>query len=249
MRKYMETGFYIVYFVLIMAAGVLLVCRGRERARRGLLFFGLACLLLVAGDTFHLVPRSIGLFAGNLDSPDAHLAMWLGIGKLITSVTMTLFYVLAYLFIYRRAGRPRPLVLDVTVAVLVVARMVLLALPQNAWLTNDTPLLWGIVRNIPFNVLGFLVILLSFAYLRGVRAYRLLWLAIVLSFGFYLPVVLLASTYTWVGLLMIPKTVCYLWIAAMGVLDGRAFAAPADQDDGCDGALTSVIQSVKSNKT
>jgi hypothetical protein len=41
-------------------------------------------------------------------------------------------------------------------------------------------------------------------------------LAITLSFLLYAPVVLLASTYPLVGVLMIPKTLAYVWIVFMG---------------------------------
>ncbi len=228
MRKYMETGFYAVYLVLILAAGVYMIVKGRRKETRHFVLFGLACVLLGAGDAFHLVPRAMGLFAGTLDAPDAHLAYWLGVGKLITSITMTVFYVLAYAFLYRLTGQKRPLALDLSVAALVVARVVLCAMPQNRWTTNASPLLWGVWRNIPFVVLGILVIVLSFVHLGGRKPYRLLWLAIVLSFGFYIPVVLFASAASWVGMLMLPKTICYLWIAAMGVADcRRSFPAAA----------------------
>jgi hypothetical protein len=43
-----------------------------------------------------------------------------------------------------------------------------------------------------------------------------MWLVIVLSFGFYMPVVLFAGWYHWVGALMIPKTCAYLWIRVYG---------------------------------
>ena len=217
MRKYMESSFYYIYLVAIIGIGLWLLVASKKR--RHLTIFGIACIMLGAGDAFHLVPRSMGLFAGTLDAPDTHLALWLGVGKLVTSITMTVFYVLAYLFVYKRAGQKRPLYLDISVAVLFVARIVLCAMPQNQWTTNSSPISWGIYRNIPFVLLGILVIVLTIKYLRHVRPYRLLWLAIILSFGFYLPVVLWAGMHSWVGMLMLPKTICYLWIAAMGLVD------------------------------
>jgi len=43
-----------------------------------------------------------------------------------------------------------------------------------------------------------------------------MWLAILLSFGFYVPVVLWADVYPLVGMLMIPKTCAYVWAVWMG---------------------------------
>jgi len=41
------------------------------------------------------------------------------------------------------------------------------------------------------------------------------WLAVLLSFGFYLPVVLWSNRQPKVGMLMLPKTCCYLWLLVM----------------------------------
>ena len=219
MRAYMESGFYVIYLVLMIGAGVRLLRDPDRRAGFGL--FGAACILLAAGDMFHLVPRSVGLFTRTLDAPGTTLAAWLGVGKLITSVTMTAFYVLFYRFVYRRSGTARSRMTDAAVYVCTALRLVLCAFPQNRWLENGPSLTWGILRNIPFVILGVLVIAAAYRYLRGYRHYKLLWIAIVLSFGFYIPVVLWASSASWVGMLMLPKTVCYLWIARMGCADAK----------------------------
>ena len=42
------------------------------------------------------------------------------------------------------------------------------------------------------------------------------WLAIVISFGFYLPVVLFADAVPAIGMFMIPKTCAYVWMVLMG---------------------------------
>ena len=51
---------------------------------------------------------------------------------------------------------------------------------------------------------------------RQDHAFRHMWLTIVLSFGFYLPVVLWADAIPMVGMLMIPKTCAYVWTVAIG---------------------------------
>ena len=43
-----------------------------------------------------------------------------------------------------------------------------------------------------------------------------MWLAITLSFAFYVPVVLWADVYPIIGTLMIPKTIAYVWVVWMG---------------------------------
>ena len=46
-----------------------------------------------------------------------------------------------------------------------------------------------------------------------------MWLAIVLSFAFYIPVVLFSGVFPPIGALMIPKTCAYVWIVWMGYKD------------------------------
>ena len=43
-----------------------------------------------------------------------------------------------------------------------------------------------------------------------------MWLTIVLSFAFYIPVVLFADTIPVIGVLMIPKTCAYVWSVLIG---------------------------------
>lgn len=118
--------------------------------------------------------------------------MALGLGKWITSVTMTVFYVLLYYVWRQRYQVKGQKSLTAAVYVLSALRIILCMMPQNQWLSADAPLSWGIYRNIPFALLGLLVIVLFYrsAKERQDQAFRWMWLTIVLSFGFYIPVVL-----------------------------------------------------------
>ena len=111
--------------------------------------------------------------------------------------------------------------LTAAVWLLAAARAALCLFPQNEWLSADAPLSWAIWRNIPFALLGLLVIVLFYREARraGDRAYRFMWLTIVLSFAFYIPVVLWADSAPLVGMLMIPKTCAYVWTVLIGYFD------------------------------
>lgn len=155
-------------------------------------------------------------------------AVPLGLGKWITSVTMTVFYVLLYYVWRKRYQIEGQKNLTIAVYALSAVRIVLCMMPQNQWLTNHTPLTWGILRNIPFALLGLLIIVLFWQKARRPGdPFRLLWLAVTLSFGFYLPVVLFSDTYPLVGTLMIPKTLAYVWIVWMGYQDACRSKSPS----------------------
>lgn len=51
---------------------------------------------------------------------------------------------------------------------------------------------------------------------RGDEAFGWMWLTIVLSFGFYIPVVLWAEAVPMICMLMIPKTCAYVWTVMIG---------------------------------
>ena len=212
MSAIIEIIFDICYLAIVITLGILMV-RG-SAGRKQYLLFGIMALTLGCGDAFHLVPRVLALCTTGL-------AAWtpvLGIGKLVTSITMTAFYVLLYYVWRARYQVSDKRGLTAAVWILSVARVLLCLMPQNEWTSATPPLSWGIYRNIPFAALGVLLIVLLFcsAKEKRDRPFRWLWLTVVLSFAFYLPVVLFADSVPAVGILMIPKTCAYLWAVAIG---------------------------------
>jgi hypothetical protein len=212
MQAIFETGFDVIYLTAVICLGILMI-RG-SRGRKQYLLYGIMAVTLGCGDAFHLVPRAIALCTTGLASWTAVL----GTGKLITSVTMTVFYVLLYYvwrLLYQVSGKSG---ITAAVWILSISRIVLCLMPQNGWTRADAPLSWGIYRNIPFALLGILIIVLFFRSARQKedRPFRFLWLTVVLSFAFYIPVVLFADSVPAVGALMIPKTCAYVWTVVIG---------------------------------
>ena len=212
MQAIIETLFDLVYLVTVITVGIRMI----RSSKRGSQFrlFGWMAVVLGAGDSFHLVPRALALCTTGLEN----YVVPLGLGKWITSVTMTVFYVLLY-YVWRKRYQVKGQK-SVTLAVylLSAARVVLCMMPQNRWLEAHSPLSWGIYRNIPFALLGMLIIVLFYrsAKEKNDTAFRWMWLTIVLSFGFYIPVVLWADTIPMIGMLMIPKTCAYVWTVLIG---------------------------------
>ena len=212
MQAIIETLFDLVYLVTVITVGIRMI-RSSKRCSQFRLF-GWMAVVLGAGDSFHLVPRALALCTTGLEN----YVVPLGLGKWITSVTMTVFYVLLY-YVWRKRYQVKGQK-SVTLAVylLSAARVVLCMMPQNRWLEAQSPLSWGIYRNIPFALLGLLIIVLFYrsAKEKNDTAFRWMWLTIVLSFGFYIPVVLWADTIPMIGMLMIPKTCAYVWTVLIG---------------------------------
>lgn len=212
MQAIFETLFDVVYLVTVITLGILMI--RSSKGKKQYFLFGVMAVTLGCGDAFHLVPRAIALCTTGLENYTAAL----GIGKLITSVTMTLFYVLLYYvwrFRYQVDGKKN---VTAAVWVLAVCRIVLCFMPQNAWTGSNPPLSWGIYRNIPFTILGVLIVVLFYKSAKDTQdqPFCFLWLAVVISFACYIPVVLFADTIPPVGMLMIPKTCAYVWVVLIG---------------------------------
>ena len=82
MQAIFETLFDLVYLTLVITLGIRMI-RGADGRRQDTLY-GILAVTLGCGDAFHLVPRAVALCTTGLENYTAAL----GIGKLITSITM-----------------------------------------------------------------------------------------------------------------------------------------------------------------
>lgn len=214
MQAIMETLFDIAYLTTVITLGTTMILKGKSKEHK---LFGVMAVILGFGDAFHLIPRAYALCTTGLEN----FTVALGIGKLVTSITMTIFYVLLYYvwrYRYKVEGKNE---LTWTVFGLALIRIALCLFPQNMWTSADAPLSWGIYRNIPFLLLGLLIIWLFYtsAKKHNDKTFKYMYLTIILSFAFYIPVVLFADTIPLMGMLMIPKTCAYVWTVWIGYND------------------------------
>ncbi|MBR1599741.1 MAG: hypothetical protein IJ661_12635 [Lachnospiraceae bacterium] len=194
-------------------------------------------MLLGCGDAFHLVPRIIVNIKGEIKNQE----FYLGLGNLISSITMTVFYlVMVNMIKLCTAGMASGGVISngfvVVTALFVAVRIILCLFPQNRWFTKEGNKRWAVIRNAPFIVVGVMaVIALIIAVASassdvlnvtssaippvafiGKSFYIQIMIATILSFAFYLPVAIKGKENPKLGMLMMPKTICYMWM--MGVI-------------------------------
>ena len=201
-----ESIFDIAYLCFAIISGALMLKNAKGNKLK--LIFGVMTLILGCGDAFHLLPRVLHYWT------TLNLTAALGIGKLITSITMTVFYLLLEYARRERYGiREKTMLL--LMWVLCGLRIVLCLFPQNGWTSENPSPEWGIIRNIPFLIVGIISVVLWLKSAKGDKSLRLLWLAVLFSFAFYIPVVLWAGQVPMIGMLMLPKTVMYIWMIMM----------------------------------
>ncbi|WP_206458873.1 hypothetical protein [Anaerovorax sp. IOR16] len=212
MTKIFETTFDILYLITVITLGLKMSLDAKNTTQYRL--FGYMAIVLGVGDAFHLVPRIYAMWTTGMESN----ASILGFGQFVTSITMTIFYIMLY-HIWRMnhkiSGQKQ---LTFFIYLLAVLRIALCFAPQNQWFSLNSPLIWSIYRNIPFTVLGCIILILYYQQSKKSKnkELRFMWLAIVFSFAFYIPVVLFSNIFPPIGMLMIPKTCAYVWIVWMG---------------------------------
>lgn len=207
MHKIGETLFDGMYLLALIVMAELLFLGSREES----FLYGFMTLVLLAGDACHLLPRVYALWQPRWDGA----SWWLGMGKLATSVTMTVFYILLYKVYFLSNDTRAPVLLTAVVIGLGLVRLVLCLSPENQWERGSASLRWRLYRNAPFVALGMIVFYLYTGVPEG-SPYSYMSRAVFLSFLFYLPVALGAGKYPILGSLMLPKTCVYLWIISMG---------------------------------
>jgi len=211
-----ESCFMILYLFFILVAAIIFI-------RDSNYYLLTMTLILGIGDAFHLIPR----IKKNLKGDYKDSEFFLGLGNKISSITMTIFYIfLAYLLAFPfmkefsnvivviahvfiilvpSKGDLVPFVLSL----LAITRIILCLLPQNNWYQKEGNKKWSIIRNIPFTIMGIIIAIMAFYYKE-----IYVGILIILSFIFYLIVVLGAKKNPKLGMFMIPKTICYILMIA-----------------------------------
>jgi hypothetical protein len=220
MQVWGEILFNVLYLIAVWALVVAMTRRYPELPvadRRLARLFIYAFALLALGDTGHVGFRVLAFALGDLETTfqifGAEVGL-VGLGVLSTSVTVTLFYV-AMLFTWReRFGRQLGWLGALAIAAAVV-RLGLMTLPQNEWNRIVSPQPWSSYRNLPLLIQGLVAagLILRESMATRDKAFRWMGVMILLSFAFYVPVVLYVEAIPAIGMLMIPKTMAYVVIA------------------------------------
>ena len=213
MPDVIEAIFDAAYLTFDLIAGILFFAFSKGNPL--FILYGILTLTLCGGDAFHLVPRIIRAVYGSND----RVKRQLGIGLQVSSITMTVFYIiLMYVWKYTFPELTAPVAVEAIIWISAIIRIAVCILSQNNWCTDEGNMKLSIIRNAVFAVTGIGVIVL-YSISGNTNGYHMTRMVadIIISFGFYLPVTLFIKKKTKVGLLMIPKTCVYMWIVAMGL--------------------------------
>jgi hypothetical protein len=215
MRTWVEILFNIGYLIVVWMLVMMMTRRqamvapeNRAAARRVRWAFA----LLALGDTGHVGFRVLAYALGGLETNPALV----GLGALATAITVTFFYMLV-LDVWRLRFRRLFGWFGYLLLLAGVARLMLMALPQNEWGNVVPPQPFSLYRNLPLMLqgLGVMALILRDAIAAKDRTFVLIGAMIFASFAFYTPVILFVQQAPLIGMLMIPKTLAYVAIAVI----------------------------------
>jgi hypothetical protein len=175
--------------------------------------------LLALGDTGHVGFRVLEFLIGdsgirvNFFGQEIGL---LGAGTLCTAYTVSFFY-LFMLYTWKTRYQESIGWFGSVLILAFLVRLIIMLFPQNNWNNPVSSMPWSFYRNLPLLVsgLGVSYLMLRDGYKNKDQIFIWFGYLIISSFAFYTPVVLLSEIYPLIGILMIPKTITYVVIAAI----------------------------------
>ena len=216
-----EGFFCIFYLIFVFTVAIILRSKGINASSDTAKYrYGLGmmmALILSCGDAFHLIPRIIVNFKGSLK----HQEIFLGAGNLISSISMTIYYIVMVVMcdtiVTGDANYEINYEIERAIIIIAIIRIFLCLFPQNNWFKKEGSKIWAIIRNVPFAIIGILMIILlikaaGITTIYSKSFYIQLFISVFLSFAFYLPVAIWGREKPKLGMLMIPKTICYIWM-------------------------------------
>jgi len=215
-----EISFNIAYLIVVYSLVIAMIRRQQfvssENKSLARLFIG-AFGLLALGDTGHVGFRVWAYALGDLEST-IKMGGWelglVGAGALATAVTVTFFYMIVLVIWQKRFQKPYGWFGWLLFAAAIV-RLIIMMFPANEWNNTVPPQPWGLIRNAPLILqgLGVAYLILRDAFAAKDRTFIWVGIMIIVSYTFYMPVILFVQQVPMLGMLMIPKTLAYVAIA------------------------------------
>ena len=224
-RMWMEITFNVVYLIVVWGLVIAMIRRQPdvpEEDKPVTSLFIWAFALLALGDTGHVGFRVLAYASGNLESTISIAGRevgLVGLGAMATAFTVTIFYALMLVIWHRRYDQPYGWFGGLLFAA-AAARLVIMLFPANEWNNTVPPQPWSLIRNIPLMIqgLGVAYLILRDSRKVGDRPFTWIGVMILLSYAFYIPVILFVQQMPMIGMLMIPKTMAYVGIALIAYL-------------------------------
>jgi hypothetical protein len=217
---WMEISFNVLYLIVVWGLVIAMIKHQPdvpEADKPVSSLFIWAFALLALGDTGHVGFRVLAYASGDLESTISLFGRevgLVGLGAMATAFTVTIFYMLMLVIWHRRYDKAYGWFGWLLFAAGFL-RLVIMLFPANEWNNTVPPQPWSLYRNVPLMIqgLGVAYLILRDSRAVGDRPFTWIGVMILISYAFYIPVILFVQQVPAIGMLMIPKTMAYLGIA------------------------------------
>ena len=215
--QWIEILFDLVYLTIIWIVVLLMFNRRKNIHSENQTIsklFQWTFFLLALGDTGHVGFRVLAYIRGGL----AENPLLLGVGKLATAITVSIFYMLLVEIWRSRFHKSRG-VLWWGLMGLGFFRLFILLPSGNQWFSSNAPHAWSLIRNLPLFLLGIGIAITMLVDAIKTKDKLFQWISIMIfvSYLFYTPVILFVNQIPMLGMLMMPKTVAYVVMAFLAL--------------------------------
>lgn len=209
MHSVIKSSFYILFITISFLAGTTMLVKSKGDKR--IKIFGTLVLFLGAGESFHLIPRIIEIFTNNSDI----LESYINTGRFIASISIIFVYLFLFWFwkvFYKETYSKR---VDVILLFLSFIGVIL-----SVVFKSSDEILLIMLRNLPTLLIVFIIV---YYYKKVVskksdNPFKLVWLLVLLGTLFAIGFELLSNNFSFFIILMMPKTLVYIWLVLLGYI-------------------------------
>ena len=207
MHSIIKSSFYIIFLVLVLVVGIKMLINSKGNVLA--MIFGLTILVLGVGEGFHILPRILEIFNNDIGTYGPMMET----GRFISSISIILVYLLLFRF-WKKYYK----VTDNTNMEKILLLLGVIGVILSVIFKDSTDYSLIILRNLPIILIGYFVILgyKKQAAITSDKGFKYLWLAMLLSLVFTIAFELLSFNYEFLVILMMPKTLMFIWIVVMG---------------------------------
>lgn len=206
MHSIIKSSFYIIFLVLSIIVSTKLLLGSKGNVLRKIL--GITILFLGIGEGFHIVPRIFEIFTHDLEK----FGSLIELGRFVSSITILFVYLYLYWFwkTYYKAEDNK--VLELTLLILYFIGIAL-----SIIFRDNTGYLLVLLRNVPVLIMGGIIIVLfrKQSNTETENGFKFLWIALLLSLVFTISFELLHIKIEFLTILMMPKTLMFIWFVVM----------------------------------
>ena len=209
MHSVIKSMFYIAFIIISLYVGTTMFTK--SNGEKSIKLFGFMVLFLGIGESFHIVPRVLDIFSFDIEN----IQQYIDTGRFIASISIILVYlILIWLWkVYYEVNTTKNF--NIILYLLAIGGVIL----SLVLMKTDNSLLI-LLRNIPTLIIGFIIILSykKLAVESNKQVFKHLWIAVLLGLVFTLGFELLSPEYSLFIILMMPKTLVYIWLVLMGYI-------------------------------